>query len=382
VSLLAAVVLSCGGGSSGGGPPPVSGPNVIPVTVNGALCSSGSYVNKPCVSVTVCAPSGSPCQKIDDILLDTGSYGLRIFRQVLSSVALEQVTVGSLPLAQCTRYADASSQWGPVEMAAVVLGSEPAVTVPVQVVDATFGTLPSGCANAQRSPADGGYNGVLGVGPFAQDCGSACVTAADLGVYYTCSGSTCSGTTVPLSSQVTNPVALVPLDNNGLAVELPSVPAGGAVAVNGSVILGIGTRTNNVPQGVDVYPVDARGDFVTSLDGASFVAFLDTGSNGLFFGSSSLPQCASPDTGWYCPANTTSFAATNAGAGGSPSSTVDFQIANFDNLINSSNSVFADVGGIQAAGFDWGLPFHLGRTVYVGLENGQSSLGSGPFFAY
>ena len=58
---------------------------MLPITVNGSLCSINSYINKPCVSVTVCTPGTSTCQTIDDILLDTGSFGLRIFKQVLTS---------------------------------------------------------------------------------------------------------------------------------------------------------------------------------------------------------------------------------------------------------------------------------------------------------
>jgi hypothetical protein len=60
--------------------------NVIPITVNGSLCSANSYLNKPCVSVTVCTPGTSTCQTISDILLDTGSYGLRIFKQARPSL--------------------------------------------------------------------------------------------------------------------------------------------------------------------------------------------------------------------------------------------------------------------------------------------------------
>ncbi len=360
------------------------GNNVLPITVNGSLCSTNSYINKPCVSVTVCTPGTSTCQAIDDILLDTGSFGLRIFKQVLN-VSLMQTTIRSGSLAECIQFGDGSSEWGPVQIASVILGNEPAVQVPIQVIDSTFGTLPVACRNADQSPAAAGFNGILGVGLFVQDCGSACSSSVRNGIYYSCNGSVCSGTSVPLSSQVQNPVAHLPQDNNGVIVQLPGIPAGGIASVDGSLMLGIGTQSNNVPSGVTAYPANQVGDIVTLLDGNPTSSFIDSGSNGLFFAPSStspIPNCPFPYSPWFCPASTTSLSATNEGASGSPSGVVSFQIGNFDSLLNSSNNVFSDIGGNGVGQFDWGLPFFFGRDVYYGFEGSTSSLGSGPYYAY
>jgi Protein of unknown function (DUF3443)/Bacterial Ig-like domain (group 2) len=358
--------------------------NVLPITVDGSLCSSGSYINKPCVSVTVCTPGTSTCQVVTDLLLDTGSYGLRIFKQALS-VSLPQVTVGSGSLAACAQFGDGSSDWGPVQMASVILGNEPAVQVPVQVVDASFGTRSSACLNADASPATAGFNGILGVGLFKQDCGGLCTSSANNGIYSACNGAVCNGTTVPLASQVQNPVALLPQDNNGVLVQLPSVPLGGVPSVNGSLVLGIGTQSNNTPAAVTTYPANSVGEFTTTFNGVSFTtSFIDSGSNGLYFTApaSLLPPCPSPNTGFYCPAATTSLSATNTGAFGSPSGPVLFQIGNLSRLISTSNKVFSEVGGSGIGGFDWGLPFFFGRNVFIGIEGTSSSQGTGPYWAY
>ncbi len=95
--LILAVAAGCGGGGSGGGssssssagtpPPAPAANNVLLVTVNGSLCSNSPFiVNKACVSVTVCTPGTTNCQTINDILLDTGSSGLRIFKQALNVI--------------------------------------------------------------------------------------------------------------------------------------------------------------------------------------------------------------------------------------------------------------------------------------------------------
>jgi hypothetical protein len=360
--------------------------NVIPITVNGSLCSANSYFNKPCVSVTICTPGTSTCQAIDDILLDTGSYGLRVFKQALT-VPLSQVTGASGSIAECVQFGDGSSLWGPVQTAGVILANEPAVKVSIQVVDSTFGTRSAGCFNADPSPAAAGFNGILGVGLFVQDCGTTCTSSANNGHYYACNGASCSGTTVPLSSQVQNPAALLPQDNNGVLVQLPAVPLGGTPSINGNLILGIGTQSNNVPASVTMYSASTTGNFTTLFSGRTYTSFIDSGSNGLFFtppAGSQLPNCTSPNTAWFCPATTVSLSATNTGASGAPSGAVPFNIGNLVDLTaNSFIRVFSEVGGpFPATSFDWGLPFFFGRNVFIGYSGSSSSLGSGPYWAY
>jgi hypothetical protein len=245
--LILALAASCGGGSSSGGSggdstPPAQTNNVLSITVNGSICSNTpfGYPNKPCVSVTACTPGASTCQTINDILLDTGSSGLRIFKQALN-VPLEQVSAASGSLTECIQYADGSSDWGPVQTANIIMGDEPAVQVPIQVIDSTFGALPVPCQNADKSPSDAGFNGILGVGLFAQDCGLSCANNA-IGIYYACSGSNCIGTPVPLANQVQNRVPFLPVDNNGVIVQLPNIPLGGLPSVSGYLIFGIGTQ--------------------------------------------------------------------------------------------------------------------------------------------
>ncbi|WP_026840220.1 DUF3443 family protein [Citrifermentans bremense] len=360
--------------------------NVMAVSVNGGLCSAGSYLNKPCVSVTVCTPDLSACQPVDDILLDTGSYGLRVFKEAVGTLPLPQVTSGSGSLAGCTQFVDQTSLWGPIVRASVKLGNEPAVEIPIQLIDSTFSASPSYCPGAEPNARSARFSGILGVGVLTEDCGQDCADFAEIGIYYRCTGTTCVKTTVPLADQVQNPVAHLPLDNNGLIVLLPSVPVGvGAPSVSGSVIFGIGTRSNNTPASPIVFPTDQRGDISTIFNGVKTTGFFDTGSNGLFFPNaddSVLPVCADGNSDWFCPPATRALFATNVGIGGTPTNTVGFNISNFVTLANSPNNVFNDVGGPSTFGFDWGLPFFLGRSVYFGLEQKSSTLGNGPYVAY
>ncbi len=371
--------------------PPLSGPNVMPITVNGALCSADSYSNKPCVSVTVCSPDGSHCQTVTDILLDTGSYGFRVFKSALSPALQNALTPSMRPLAggssveiaECVQFGDGSSEWGPIALAGIGLGEEPLVQSPIQIIDSTYETKPAQCSQSDANPSAAGFNGILGVGLFPQDCGPDCANFADNQLYYGCRGGTCSGIAVPVADQVANPVALLPLDHNGVVVQLPAVPIGGVGSANGYLVLGIGTQPNNTPSGVTAYSANAFGEFETTFEGITYSSYLDTGSNALYFSSSSIPQCgtygAFDFSDWLCPSSTVNLIATNRSADGVQSSQMTFPLGNAIQAGLSGNQVFVELGAVgDGFSFDWGLPFFFGKSVYIGID----SESTGPYWAY
>ena len=402
--LVFAMAAHCGGGGGGGSSPegssgslsgtPVSlpnGPTLPTITGNNVLTISvggpSSYANEPTVSLTVGDPNGNNCQTIDNILLDSGDYGVRIFGQALNSslaAAMTQVEVNSLPLYECIEYGDGSAVWGPVKSGQVTLGREQPVAIPIHVVGPASFNSSSICRGSPllTTPGDAQYNGALGVGLFSNDCGSLCATSARNGLYFTCTGSSCAGTTVPTQSQIRNAVSALPTDNNGVLVSFPSIPLAGAPSASGYLILGIGTQSNNSPSGVVAYPANpSDGDFTTNYNGANYSAFLDTGSNGLFFPSS---QIATVDGGqWYNPSSLLTLSATNTGYNSAQSGQVQFQVGSYNALMATSNNVFCDLAGPGPDGyFDWGLPFFLGRNIYIGIESATSTLGTGPYWAY
>jgi len=288
-------------------------------------------------------------------------------------------------------YFGGGTDWGRVHTVDVVLGGEPAVLVPIQVIDPTFaGQYTStgqpasnicGVAVVDSSPSQVGFNGILGVGLFPFDGG----------FYYNCASLPCTSVAASLSQQIQNPVGLLPVDNNGVIVALPSVPTSGSPSLSGSLILGIGTESNNQPSGVTVLPTNSSGQIVTRFHpspGVSTqnVGIIDSGSSVIFFSDSSLsiPLCPGNLSFLYCPSSPLNFSAVNTELSGSPSSLVSFQIADPRALLSSGNAAISNMGGpaFSTGVFDWGLPFFFGRTVYVGLSGQTSVLGAGPFWAY
>jgi hypothetical protein len=395
ISALAALLSlgACGGGGGGSGGSSPSGPvqNTQSIVVDGG---PANIPNLAFASVTICAPGSSTnCQTIDHVQVDTGSSGLRIIASVLSpGLALPQQTDGNgNPLVECAQFVDGFS-WGPVKLADVRIAGEQASSVPIQVIgDGSFAAIPSSCSS--RGPPENsviafGANGLLGVGLFAQDCGSDCAQSALPGAYYSCPTSACQPVQAAIEKQLQNPVALFATDNNGVIIQLPSVSADGGLTVTGSIIFGIGTQSDNGLGGAKVLGTDPNtGTIVTVYNGQRYTnSYLDAGTSGVFFGIEAFPPCRGSAQGFYCPATTQSIAATLQGTT-QTSTDVNFAVANADALFaaNPSFNAFDDLAGPAgdtSTTFAWGLSFFYGRSVYTAIEQRSTPGGTGPYVAF
>ena len=395
-------LAGCGGGGYGATstpPPPTTGSNVEPITID--LGPAASSINTAFISVQICAPgSTTNCQTIDHVEVDTGSTGLRIIASTLSASLLsalpQEMDSSNHPFGECLPFADGSS-WGSLRVADMKLpNSGKAVAgLTVQIIgDPAYPTVPSGCPGPpENTVGQFNANGILGVGPFLQDCGGFCTTGIPTTpLYYDCpTASTCTATTASVTQQVNDPVSLFAADNNGVLIQLGSVAAGGTTTASGNLIFGIATQSNNALGSATVLPINPSNGFINAmLNGTQYTdSYLDSGSNGFFF-NTALTACASPDQVFYCPTSAVNESATLQGETTTmligPTATADFTVANATTMFsNATYSAFPQLGGTNApdpASLDLGLPFFYGRSVFTAFE-GQMVAGTmGPFFAY
>jgi hypothetical protein len=363
----------------------------ISVNVGPTSALGSNYVDGAFTSVTVCAPgSTTQCQTIDGILIDTGSSGLRILSSAFTVALPQQTDSSGNAIAECAVFADGIT-WGPVQTADVKIAGEQASSLPIQVIGSpNFSTIPTNCSS-QGTPENDlpslGTNGLLGLGPSVQDCGMDCVTSGPLsqGTYFSCPASGCVDTTEGLTEQVQNPVASFAKDNNGVIVELPAV-VGEQASVNGSLIFGIGTQSNNGLGSATVFGTDSFGNFNTTYQSKQYSAFMDSGSNAFYFldaATTGIPVCSGNLNFLYCPTTAQKISVTNSGTNGA-AGPVTFTVANANLLLSNINS--AAINGLAGpnsfGGFDFGLPFFFGRNVFTAIEGKSTPAGTGPYLAY
>lgn len=434
LAALSASLLAAGCGSSNSGSTPVGVPvgngtgsgNTMPIALNGGpLATSATspeiYPDAAFASVTICVPNTSTCQTIDNVLVDTGSEGLRLLASAITLPTCSgSSTSGCLPtesvsgdqVMNCVSFVDGSFLWGPVETATVQLAGEVSTSaVPIQVISSSTTNIPTACSSGNVSNDENTVssllaNGILGIGLEPDDCGEACdpsyVQSAPSGdPYYTCSGSSCTAGLVPVAQQVTNPVVLFPTDNNGTVFELGTPSSEVEPTLTGNVIFGINTESNNQidTTTANVFTTDDYDNFIVNFTGCTSSAgaagvcdesFIDSGSNGYFFPDSSIPNC-SDYPAFFCPSGLTALTATNEDPNTFFTNAVTFNVDNADNLFatdNGTDAVYTTLAGTNSpdSSFDWGLPFFFGRNVFTAIDgqaitiNGQAT--SGPFWAY
>jgi len=403
VLILLAGCFGGKGGPSGVTQPPPT-PNVATITVDTGPAAATGAVNRPYVTVHVCAAGSSThCASIDHVLVDTGSWGLRLVRSTLTAAA---VTLGTESdsqgntIEECASFASGQT-WGPVALADVTLAGETAAKIPVQILDDTQSGAapPATCGSAAliNRVTDWSANGVLGIGVFAEDCGMACAGGGTpLPVYYGCNATgTCTAENVALTAQVRNPVWAFTTDNNGLIVSMPPLQnANGDPAAQGQLIFGLATQADNAlpVSGLTLLGADASGDFQTTYNGASasVPALIDSGTNDYYFDDPTLAVCTSIAwVGYYCPANAplvrsainASAVQTTASVSG-PANTVTFPLSDPDNFVANAAAYGGLAGGAGASHFRWGMPFFYGRPVYIGFEARSVTSFTGPFYGY
>ena len=436
-AVAAALILTaCGGGGGGGAsttsassgsggatPPPVTLTNFAAVTVDAGppALNTGpdayTQANVAYVSVTICAPgSTTNCQTIDHIQVDTGSIGLRIFQPVISASLLGalpyEADSSANPVGECYQYVD-GFVFGSIRTADFTVGGETVAGMPFQVLGDTaqFASPPSTCSaggGTNLSTVQSfGANGILGIGTTTTDCGTVCQNGGQsAAIYYDCPTSGCSAV-IPRSASATapfqqlpNPVAAMPVDNNGSILALPAAPAAGQSTLTGTLYFGIGTQTNNTLGGATIYTVTSS----SSSDGPGLItaqyrgqnlpnSFIDSGSSAYFFEDSTIALCTDKNfNGFYCPASALTLSPVIQGLNGA-TYTDSFSLFNamteFD--ANPSFSVIPGIGAnpniifpstAYAGSFDFGLPFFYGRSVYTAIEGRPAGGSPGPYFAF
>ena len=401
IQLLLLTLFACGGGGGGGSSsssessssaPSSNTPTPIPDYISSNIAanaisfsvqkSSGNNVNTPFVSVTICQPGTSQCQTIGNIILDTGSNGLRVLSSALGSLQLNTQTKNNLPVLECASFLSGLT-WGPVKTADIKMSSEIASSIPIQVIgDPNFPSAPNSYCNGLPSFQDVTNlkaNGILGVSLLASDNQN----------YFSCSGSqnaTCTAITQTTSLQVKNPVTAFATNNNGLIIQTPAISSTGAISTSGTLYFGIDTQSNNSSSGASVIPANSSGLFTTTFNGISYTSSLiDSGSNGLFFpagNQSSILKSCNSSVGFYCPTATQNYTASVL-LRSNVTGTINFSVANADSLLASNNYAYSNLAGGLQGQFDWGLPFFFGKTVFFGFTGKSSTnAGTGPYYGY
>lgn len=354
--------------------------NEMPLVIKGLKTPTAHAFNRMTTSITLCAPGSRRCVSIDNIMVDTGSVGLRLQGRALAGFMLPAEQDGGHDVAECFSFVGHSNIWGKVRLADVHLGGLVASSLPVQVSDGALARpADASCPNYDNDPAS---NGTLGIGRGSME---------RIGILYTCEAGSCTKLPaggVPDTLRIPNPVSRLPKDNNGEVFVFP--PATHAVSreVHGKLYLGVNTAANNMlDRRVTILPLDARGYFTTRFHGRNYPqSYIDSGTQTISFLDPKLSKCSNTPFD-YCTTNAVNVFGAMVQPTDKTSSMLSlFRIMQQPGIPGLLHDVYDDivsVGGTPGQ-FVWGLPFFVEKRVYL-VQEGRTPNGflqTGPFYGF
>ena len=341
-------------------------PNVLPLVMR----TPHGGLNRMVVSVTVCEPGTERCAKVDDVMVDTGSTGLRLESSAVPTWLRLPAFLGpdGKPLAECLRFVH-DTAWGTLHRADVRLGGLTASGLPLQVIDDMAGPQPQSCPRSDVRPTS---NGTLGVGQHQFDCQGACGQRADTPGVFVRDGTgwlPVEGTVEP-AYRLPNPALYLPGHDNGIVIDLPSPPAGGAREVAGTLTFGVDTLGDDKAGNSGILRLDAAGRFTTVLAGKNYPAsYIDSGTETYVLHEDGLPRCG--NMAWaYCAEPRRTLDAEMIGTDGKRIPT-RFTVGNYQSTREhqaGASDDLAEVADPQAMSFVWGAPFFLGRRISLVMD--------------
>ncbi|GAB5098094.1 hypothetical protein YK56LOC_38100 [Caballeronia sp. HLA56] len=164
-------------------------------------------------------------------------------------------------------------------------------------------------------------------------------------------------------------------------LNVQAVPESGASATPGTLTLGIATRSNNALDVTDVIDLAPDGTFTTVWNGQSYSAsYFDTGTEEYYFATppAGVHACGAH----WCAAPEAALSATLKGQ--TTEATAKFRVGDSTSLINSGKGAFRNIAIVankDSRAFVWGMPFFIGRKVFIKLTDGSSG-SSNAYYAF
>ena len=357
-------------------------PNVVTLTMR----TPHSGFNRMLVQVTICLPGTRSCATIDDVMVDTGSTGLRLEASALPPWLRLPPVLGPdrKSLAECLRFV-ADDAWGPLERADLHIGGLTASGLPIQIIDDATAAQPPSCPRSEVAPTS---NGTLGIGPHLTDCQGGCRQSEAGPVYFECDDGHCNPVEGPVGQayRLPNPITFFDRHDNGVVFDLPDAAADGSFESIGTLTFGVGTGGNDPLDSAAILKLDERGRFTTLYAGNAYPdSYVDSGTETYIVPDNALPRCSGMPWG-FCVAPAATREATMVGRDGTRTA-MPFQVGDYRRIRRSGFGASADLAVAAAPGsgaFVWGAPFFIGKRVAVVLE-GRSVPGSaqlvGPLYA-